>query len=234
MPDETSTHVTVATESGAMPAHLWRPPSEQGPAILLLQEIFGVSPYIRRRAAALAAAGYLVLAPDLYWRTEGPPLDEAAPDAVEAAMSRASSLDWETTVGDAVAALRHLRDLPEVTGSVGVLGFCLGGGLAFNVAAVADPDVLVSYYGSGLPDLLELAPRVSAPSLHHFGLCDDYIDVATVARIRDAVTESGGDVVFETYEGANHAFDNDDFHLYDPDASALAWQRTLDFLAAHR
>jgi carboxymethylenebutenolidase len=223
--------VEVETDAGPMPAHLWTPPDGTGPGILLLQEIFGVSPYIARRGAALASAGYVVLAPELYWRTDDPPLDESAPDVVETAMARAMSLDSETTVGDATSALEHLRSRAEVDGPVGVLGFCFGGGLGFNVAAVAQVDFLVSYYGSALPGLLELAPQVTAPSLHHFGLADDFIDTESVTRIREAVTSTGGDTTFETYEGANHAFDNDDFYYYSPEASALAWQRTLEFLA---
>jgi carboxymethylenebutenolidase len=230
MSDVESTRVSVETGSGPMPALRWDPQAGSGPGILLLQEIFGLSAYIRRRGAALAAAGYVVLAPDLYWRLDDPPLDETAPDVVETAMARVSRLDWETTVGDAVAALGHLRGLDGVTDRVGILGFCFGGGLGFNVAAVADADVLVSYYGSALGGLLELAPRVKIPSLHHFGLADDFIDAATVATIREAVTAGDAPVTFETYEGANHAFDNDDFYYYNPEASALAWQRTLEFL----
>jgi len=88
----------------------------------------------------------------------------------------------------------------------------------------------VSYYGSSIPDLLDLAPLVTMPSLHHFGLADTYIDQATVERVRGAVTADGRPAEFEVYEGADHAFDNDDFVLHHPEASALAWQRTLDFL----
>ena len=230
MSEETGVEVSVSTESGSMPAVKWTPPGGSGPGILLLQEIFGLSPYIRRRASALAAAGYVVLAPELYWRLDEPPLDEEAPDAVEVAMGRAMKLDWPTTVADATAALEHLRGLDEVADRVGIVGFCFGGGLGFNVAAVAEADALVSYYGSALPDLLDLAPQVTLPSLHHFGLSDDFIDAATVARIREAVTAGDAPVTFETYEGANHAFDNDDYYYYDPEASALAWQRTLEFL----
>jgi carboxymethylenebutenolidase len=232
--NDASSPTTVPTPDGDMPARLWRPAGGQGPGVLLLQEIFGVSPYIRRRGAALAAAGYVVLAPELYWRLDPalPPLDESAPDVVDVAMGRAMSLDWEQTVADATAALGALRAHDGV-GMAGVLGFCFGGGLAFNVAAVADPDCLVSYYGSALPELLGLAPSVTTPSLHHFGLSDDYIPADTVARIREAVTASGSQVEFETYDGANHAFDNDDFFLHDPDASALAWDRTLGFLGRH-
>lgn len=231
MSDDSGEQTTIPTPDGDLPAVLWTPPGRTGSGVLLLQEIFGVSGYIRRRGAALAAEGYVVLAPELYWRLDPslPPLDESAPDVVDQAMGRAMSLDWEQTVADAVHALNALQDRDGV-GKVGVLGFCFGGGLAFNVAAVADPDCLVSYYGSGLPGLLDLAPQVTAPSLHHFGLSDDYIDVETVARIRDAVTAGRDEVVFETYEGANHAFDNDDFFLHDPAASRTAWERTLAFL----
>lgn len=221
--------VTVPTDDGDMPAYLWLPESGTGPGLVLLQEIFGVSRYIARRGADLAEAGYVVLAPELYWRLDGTALDESAPGAIEEAMSRVQGLDWDTTVSDALAALEHLRERDEVDGRVGVIGFCFGGGLAFNVAAADAPDVMVSYYGSAIPGLLDLAPQVSAPSLHHFGLADEYIDADTVARIREAVAGRDG-VEFETYVGANHAFDNSDFVLHHPEASALAWQRTVAFL----
>jgi carboxymethylenebutenolidase len=221
--------VTVPTDDGDMPAYLWLPESGTGPGLVLLQEIFGVSRYIARRGTDLADAGYVVLAPELYWRLDGAALDESAPGAIEEAMSRAQRLDWDTTVSDALAALENLRHRDEVDGRVGVIGFCFGGGLAFNVAAVDAPDVLVSYYGSAIPGLLDLAPQVTAPSLHHFGLADDYIDADTVARIRESVAGREG-VEFETYEGANHAFDNSDLVLHHPEASALAWERTVAFL----
>jgi carboxymethylenebutenolidase len=224
-----SERVTVPTDAGEMPAQLWTPASGTGPGLLLLQEIFGVSDYIRRRGADLAEAGYVVLAPELYWRLDAGPLDEGQPGAIEQAMGLAQQLDWPTTVADAVAALHAVRG--RSAGGTGVIGFCFGGGLAFNVAAVEEPDVLVSYYGSGIPGLLDLAPQVTAPSLHHFGTADSYLDGDTVATIREAVTGDGRTAEFELYEGADHAFDNDRFALHHPDASALAWERTLAFLA---
>jgi len=228
------TTVTVRTDAGDMPAHLWTPggPADgHGAGLLLLQEIFGVSRYIEARAEALAEAGYVVLAPELYWRVDAAPIDESADGAIEEAMSRVNSLDWPTTVQDAVHALQHLRGRDEVRGGTGVVGFCFGGGLGFEVAAQEEPDVLVSYYGSALPNLLELAPQVTAPAIYHFGLSDDYIPADVVGRIEDAVTTDRPDTEFHTYPGANHAFDNSDFALHHPDASALAWERTLAFLA---
>ena len=220
----------MLTDAGEMPAALWLPEAGSGPGVLLLQEIFGVSTYIRQRGADLAEAGYVVLAPELYWRIDQGAIDESAPDAFDQAFGAMQRLDWDTTLEDAVAALEHLRAREEVRGGTGVLGFCFGGGLAFNVAAVDKPDVLVSYYGSAIPGLLELAPNVSAPSLHHFGLADEYIDPATVERIRVAVTDTEAPVQFQTYDGANHAFDNPNLHLHHPEASATAWRTTVDFL----
>jgi carboxymethylenebutenolidase len=222
--------VTVPTDAGEMPARLWLPPSGTGPGLLLLQEIFGISRYIRSRGADLAEAGYVVLVPELYWRLDPTPIDEGGEGAIQEAVGRAQQLDWPTTVQDAVSALAALRGRPELRGGTGAIGFCLGGGLAFNVAAVADLDALVSYYGTSLPGLLDLAPEVTAPSLHHFGESDSYIDRDAVERIRAAVTSGRPAVEFETYEGADHAFDNPDFMLHHPEASALAWDRTLAFL----
>lgn len=215
-----------------MPAHLWVPPSGSGPGLLLLQEIFGVSGYIRQRAADLARLGYVVLAPEIYWRLDDAELDESSPELLDRALSIVSRLDWSTAVTDAVAALDHLRGLEQVRGGAGVVGFCFGGGLGFNVAAVSSPDVLVSYYGSALPNLLELAPKVDARSLHHFGEADQYIDLDAVERIRAAVT-ADRDTDFDTYPGAGHAFDNPLPMFHHAEASARAWRRTTEFLASH-
>jgi carboxymethylenebutenolidase len=224
-----------------MPAHLWRPPSGNGPGILLLQEIFGISRYVERRARDLAALGYVVLAPEIFWRL-GVSRVEEGPDALDEAFALLGRTDWPHAVADAGLALDSLGQLPGVGGGIGIVGFCFGGGLGFHVASERSPDVLVSYYGSALSELLGLAEEpapgvpvvgagaVTATSLHHFGLADRFLGRPMVERIRDTLSPQE-QVRFETYDGADHAFDNDDFHLYDADASALAWQRTADFLA---
>jgi len=198
-----------------MPVHEWGSTRADVPGLLLLQEIFGVSGYIKQRAADLAALGYYVIAPELYWR-----LDENEVEELQQAMEIAGRLDWGQAVTDAVAALDHLRERGKLTG---VVGFCFGGGLAFNVAAVSSPDVLVSYYGSALPRLLNLAPKVSATSLHHFGNADTYLDP-------DAVIPALGDAEIHRYDGAGHAFDNPMPVFHHAEASELAWRRTTDFL----
>jgi len=227
------TQLQVTTPDGEMPAYLWLPESGAGPGVLLLQEIFGVTGYIRRRAADLAAAGYVVLAPELYWRLDQQQVDASAPGGIEQAMGLMSRLEWPTTVADADEAFERLAGLGEVRGTPGVVGFCFGGGLAFNVAAEVAPAVLVSYYGSALPRLLDLAPQVTCPSLHHFGTADDFIPTDAVQAITAAVTADGRPARIELHEEANHAFDNPDFAFHHPQGAARAWQQTLAFLAEH-
>jgi carboxymethylenebutenolidase len=216
----------IDTGTGLMPAHVWEPASGSGPGLLLLQEIFGVSDYIKQRAADLAALGYFVVAPEIYWRLDDTSLDESAPDVLDQALAIMGRLDWPTAVSDSVAALEYLRG--RDTG-VGIVGFCFGGGLGFNVAAESSPDVLVSYYGSALPQLLALAPKVDAVSLHHFGDADAYLTPEVVDQIVAAVDLPDNEIY--RYAGAGHAFDNPMPAFHHAEASALAWSRTESFLS---
>jgi carboxymethylenebutenolidase len=221
----------VPVPGGQLPADLHLPPGGRGPGLVLLQEIFGVTGYVDGRARDLAALGYAVLVPHVYWR-QGDPVIPDGEDALPRALAAMGRVDWPEAVADGVAALAALRERPEVTGPVGVLGFCFGGGLAFAVAAQAGarPDALVSYYGSALPDLLDLAPQVSCPSLHHFGLADDYLPPEVVRRIEAAVT-AGGNATVLTYPGAGHAFDNPSPAFHHAEASRQAWAATAAWLA---
>lgn len=142
-----------------MPVHEWGSTGDDTPGLLLLQEIFGVSDYIKQRASDLAALGYYVIAPEIYWRLDDTSLDESDPELLQRAMGIVQRLDWGQAVTDSVAALDYLRARGKGTG---IVGFCFGGGLGFNVAAASSPDVLVSYYGSSLPQLIDLAPKVTA------------------------------------------------------------------------
>jgi carboxymethylenebutenolidase len=229
-------HVTIATDDGDLPAHLWLPPTGHGPGIVVLQEIFGVSDYIQRRAAHLAEAGYVVVAPEIFWRL-GVTSPVEGEDALSQGMGLVQRLDWDAAVGDAATTVAWLSDRDEVTAGVGAVGFCFGGGLGYAVAAhlesdeprsPAPLDALVSYYGSALPGLHD-SLTVTAPSLHHFGLADSFVDADTVRRIEASVTEQP-ETVFETYAGADHAFDNDDMPWHDPASATLAWSTTLEFL----
>ncbi|HSU03537.1 MAG TPA: dienelactone hydrolase family protein [Nocardioides sp.] len=235
--------LSIVTPDGDMPAHLWLPEAGSGPGVLLLQEIFGVSSYVERRAQDLADAGYVVLAPEIFWRLGVSRVDEG-PEALEQAFGLLQRTSWPAAVADGAVGLDALRAQEAVTDRVGILGFCFGGGLGFNVAALSPADALVSYYGSALPELLGVLPfdasdahlsvidpaTVATPTLHHWGLADTFIDRPVVEQVC-AVLEKQPDVRIETYEGGGHAFDNDDFMFYDAALATLAWERTLAFLA---
>lgn len=236
----------IATSKGPLPGLLWLPRRATGrvPGVVVFQEIYGLSDYVRSRCAQLAEMGYAVLAPQLFARLD-PPVSAVKEDGVDPqdalgeALGLAGQLDWDQAVKDGLSAMGELSRLgPVKKKKVALLGFCLGGGLAFNVAAAATaagrpPAALVSYYGSALPNLLDLAPQVEAPSLHVFGTQDDYLPMEQVEQIREAVTAGGEreQVRFELHEGAGHAFDNPNPLFFHEQASAAAWAQTQEFLA---
>lgn len=240
-----ATEIAIPTDAGQLPGLLWLPPGGGDPVagIVVLQEIFGLSDYILGRCRDLAEQGYAVLAPQLFARLDPPidamPEDEDPQAWIGAGMELAKALPWERAEADALAALEALRGRPEVDSRrTALLGFCYGGGLAFSAAAAASrqgrvPAALVSFYGSALPGLLELAEDVTVPSLHIFGTADAFIPLESVERIREAVTAGGTreQIRFELYEGAGHAFDNPHPALHHPDAAPAAWLRTARFLA---
>jgi carboxymethylenebutenolidase len=217
-------------DGGQMGAYVSLPESGTGPGMLVLMEIFGVGVYIREAADRLASLGYVTLAPDLYRRTR-PGAEFAHDDAgLEQAMAAVQQLDVPGAIADAIVALEHLRGLPETGGAAGVLGFCLGGMLAFGVAKGADPATAVSYYGSGVPDMVQDSRSISCPVLFQFGGEDAYIlreqaeRVATAAETRDGwechIHDDGG-----------HAFDNWDAPRFSrPEPAKRAWAQTADFL----
>ncbi len=214
-----------------MDAALVLPEAGSGPGVVVLHEIFGVNAYIRRAAERLAELGYVVLVPDLFWRTDpGLALDEHDEESLARGMEAVGRLDRQVAVADAIAALAALRGRPEVTGRVGVLGFCLGGALAYLVAAEGDPDAAVCYYGSGIADALDAATDITCPVLFHFGADDRFIPREQADRVA-ALAAGRPEMTCHVHAGAGHAFDNPAPMFHRPEAAAAAWALTGDFLA---
>jgi len=216
-------------EDGAMDLHVWVPDEAPTAAILLVQEIFGVGPYIRAVGERLADAGYLVGAPAVFWRFHRN--WEAGHDEAGLAGSfeKVQQLDFPTAVGDCAAAIGHLAAQPGITAAPGVIGFCLGGTLAWALAANAAPSVCVSYYGSGVPGMLGMLDQVSCPTLFHFGNQDAYIPNEGVDAVGAAIAGREGFVL--NVETAGHAFDNHEAEMFwNEAASKAAWAKTMAFL----
>ncbi len=212
--------------------HLVVPDAGSGPGIIVVQEIFGLTDYIKGVCTRLSDLGYVALAPALYSRLEPDlALDERLPDALPQAFATMQRLDVPQAVRDAISALEHLRTVPEVRDRrAGVIGFCLGGGIAYFVAADADPDVAVCYYGSAISSALDKAESVRCPVLFEFGDADGYISAEQRESIR-AAFDGRPRTEFHVHSGANHAFDNHNAAMFHhPEAAAHAWEETKAFL----
>lgn len=224
--------ITVSCDGGEMTMHVWLPASGSGPGLLLLQEIFGVGPYIRSVAARLADEGYVVGAPDVFWRFAPGWAADHDEAGLNASLAQVGNLDGEAAVADCVAALDALADHGAVNGTPGVIGFCLGGTLAWGVALASQPSVCVSYYGSGVPAMLDGIDAVSCPTLFHFGNADAYIPSEGVEVVNAAIAGRGGFVL--NVENAGHAFDNHESEMFwNESAAQAAWAKTMAFLAEH-
>lgn len=229
----TRTETIAMDDGGTMDAYVALPESGTGPGMLVVMEIFGVGAYIRGAADRLAELGYVALAPDLYRRIHPGAQFGRTEDELQVAMAASEQLDIDGAIADAQAALAHLRALPEVGGAAaGAIGFCLGGTLAFGLAAAADPATTVCYYGSGIPDMIDgAAARITGPVLMHWGGEDPYIPLEHAERAREAA-ESRPGWECHIHPDGGHAFDNWDNPMFHrPEPAARAWQQTRAFLA---
>jgi carboxymethylenebutenolidase len=230
MPLSEGTNVISTPDGGRMPAFVALPTAGRGPGMVVLHEIFGVTEYVKRRARDLAGIGYIAMVPDLYWRLGSDVvIDETTQQGLQQGISYVMRLDEAQIVQDIVAALDLMRDAPETGGKAGVLGFCMGGRLAYKVAVEDAPDVVVSYYGSGIASQLQDAARVESPVLFQFGSADTFLPLEEAQQIEQAFS-SHPNAEAHIHPGAGHAFDNPSPMFHHAQASADAWPLTTAFL----
>lgn len=214
----------------AFDAYLSLPPAGSGPGLVLIQEIWGVNDHIRSVADQYAMDGYVVLAPDVFWRQQ-PRVDLGYDEAgTQQAYRFLQNLDGPNAVADLVSAATALRARAEVQGGVASVGFCMGGRLSYNLAARGAVDAAVCYYGGGIQNQLELAPSISVPMLFHYGALDSHIPLEAVAAVQAAFA-GRSNAQFHVYAGAGHGFNCWGRALYQQRAAALARGRTLQWLA---
>jgi len=196
-------------------------------SVLVIHEVFGLNDHIKAVADRVSKAGYVALAPDFFVRAPAPPPKDASD--VEALRKAASSIPPEAAVRDMQAGLEYLRGVGGARARFISVGFCMGGGFSYRLAASGAKDLAgaVIFYGRMPP---ELVPQISVPLLGNFGANDTGIPPATVKEIEDALKKAGKKADFKIYEGAGHGFYNDTRPTaYNAAAAADAWQRTLDF-----
>lgn len=209
--------------------YLALPPAGQGPGLVLWQEIFGVNAHIRAVAEQYALDGFVVLAPDAFWR-QAPRVELGyGADDRPRAMALMQGYATPDALADAAAAVAALRALPEVGGAkVGSFGYCMGGRLAYLTAATTDVDAAVAYYGGGIHNSLDRASAVRAPMQFHYAGLDDHIPPEAVQRVREALPAAEVHV----YPGAMHGFNCWARAAYHAASAALAHGRSLTFLGA--
>ena len=212
---------------GKMRGLLARPAKASGklPAVLVVHENRGLNPHIEDIARRLAVDNFLAFAPDALFPLGGYPGDE------DRARELFAKLDQAKTQQDFIAAARFLKEIPECSGKIAVVGFCYGGGVA-NMLATRLPDLAaaVPFYGNQ-PAAAD-AMKIKAPLLLHYAEHDERINAGWPAY-ETALKSAGVNYQMFKYPGTQHGFNNDTTPRYDEPAAKLAWQRTIAFLDKH-
>lgn len=224
--------ITIPTLDGKeLPAYRAVPATTPKAAIIVIQEIFGINAGIRRKCDTLAEAGYLAIAPDLFWRIEpGIALDPDVAPEMERALALMGQFDQDQGVRDIEAAIRAARGAGVA--KVGAVGYCLGGRLAYMTAARTDVDASVGYYAVGVDRLLGEKHAIAKPLMLHIAGDDGFVDKETQAAMH-AGLDDHPKVTLHDYPGEDHGFATEFGKRRSDAAATLADQRTAAFFADH-
>lgn len=221
--------ITISASGGEFSAYVARPQAQKAPAVVVIQEIFGVNKVMRDITDGLAAQGYLAICPDLFWRIE-PGIDIT--DQSEAEWKKAFELfnafDVDQGVKDIQATIQAIRADAGCNGKVGAVGFCLGGLLAFLTATRTDADAAVSYYGVGIENRVAEAEKLTRPLLMHIAEEDQFVPKAAQGVILQALKDHP-QIEIHTYPGRDHAFAREGGEHYHEADAKTAGGRTLQF-----
>jgi carboxymethylenebutenolidase len=221
-----------AADGGEFSAHLALPESGPAPLIVMLHEIYGVTDWVRETADMFAEHGYLVVAPDMFWRLE-PDFEADHRDLSQRdqGLKYRGMINRDKAVDDIAATVAALKSHPDCNGKIGVTGFCMGGTLTYLAAARLQIDAAVAYYGTQIHEHLDEGSNITCPTLLHFGDLDDHVPVELADQIRGALAGNPA-IGFERYD-AGHAFSNDHRPgFYDQTASDAAHARTFEVFGA--
>lgn len=227
MPDIT----LPARDGGSFTAYIAMPAKLPAPVVIMIQEIFGVNAEMRSKCDEYAAAGYITVCPDLFWRLEP---EVQLTDRTKAEWDRAFDLlkrfDIDQGVEDLRATEHSFKGHAQSTGKVGCVGYCLGGKLAYLMATRTHIDCAVSYYGIGLESMLDEEPKIEKPLMLHIAEKDKFSSDAAREKVLSAL--SGNPLVTaHVYPGVDHAFARNGGEHYDKNMATLADSRTREFLA---
>lgn len=222
----------VAKDGGVLSAFVAVPNTLPAPAVIIIQEIFGVNAFMRKKAVELAEAGFMAVVPDLFWRIErNVDLTDQTQEEWNKAFALMNAFDINQGIEDIDAVLAALRFDKDCNGAVGCMGYCLGGKLAYLTAARTGIDASVGYYGVGLQDLMGEADNIRRPLMLHIASEDKFVPPEAQKAIHAAL-DNNRLVTLHDYAGMDHAFTRYGGAHYNENAAKLANGRTLDFLRA--
>lgn len=211
-------------------AYIAIPGQTPAPAVILIQEIFGVNREMRDKCDTLAQQGFLAIAPDLFWRLEpGVQLTDKTEAEWKKAFDLMNRFDIDQGIEDLRATCHSVTGHAQSTGKVGCVGYCLGGKLAYLMAARTKIAASVAYYGVGLDALTAEIPAIANPLLLHIAEEDKFVGKEAQEKIKSAVS-ANPKITAYSYPGVNHAFARLNGEHYDAAAAQLANDRTLEFL----
>jgi carboxymethylenebutenolidase len=229
MPDVT----IAAPDGGKFSAYLAKPASGKGPGVVVCQEIFGVNRVMRDVCDGLAREGYLAICPDLFWRQQpGIQLTDKTEAEWQRAFELLKGFSERSGIDDLKTTLDYLRAVSGCSGKVGAVGYCLGGKLAYLMAARSSTDCSVGYYGVGIENALGEAKNIKKLLMLHIAEKDSFCPPDAQKKIKAGLAGNRL-VTIHTYPGMDHAFARVGGEHYDKAAAELANKRTADFFKTH-
>ena len=221
-----ATTTITAHDGGSFSAYVARPASGKGPGVLCIQEVFGINKTMRDIADMWAGNGYVAVAPDLFWRQEpGVDITDQTEEEWKKAFQLYNGFDVEKGIQDLLSTLKVMRGMPECTGTVGTVGFCLGGFLAYMMACRSDAECNVGYYGVGIEKKLDEAKSIKNPLVLHIAEADKFVPPEAQKQVKDGLA-GNPNVTIYTYPGLDHAFARIGGQPYNKEAADLANGRT--------
>jgi carboxymethylenebutenolidase len=228
----TNLTIPALAGEGAIPAYRAAPQGSPRAAIVVIPEIFGVNAGIKAKCDDWAALGYLAIAPDIFWRfAPGSELDPDVEAEFKQAIDNMMKFSADDGVRDIEACIKFIRASERVE-KVGVVGFCLGGRLAYMAATRTDADASVGYYGVMIDQMLSEAHAIARPLLLHVPTADHFVG-PDAQRTMHETLDPHPRVTLYDYPGLDHGFAASTGSRRNEEGARLADSRTREFFAEH-